>query len=92
MLYMKLSATLTKEADFYVSCCPILDVASQGCTEKEAMDNLVEAVGITLETCHEMGTLQEFLKSCGFKNSTKNLLKIIRPNIESWTSLCRFIT
>ena len=46
---MKLSAILQKEGDWYVSLCPELDIASQGRTVEEAVDNLQEAVELYLE-------------------------------------------
>jgi len=45
----KFSATIHKEEDWYVSCCPELDVASQGKTVEEALVNLREAVELYLE-------------------------------------------
>lgn len=46
---MKLSAILQKEGDWYVSLCPELDIASQGKTVEEAINNLQEAVELYLE-------------------------------------------
>lgn len=46
---MKFSAILQKEGDWYVSLCPELDIASQGRTVEEAVDNLKEAVELYLE-------------------------------------------
>jgi predicted RNase H-like HicB family nuclease len=44
-----LSAVLQREADWYVSTCPELGVASQGKTRKEAYAMLAEAVELWLE-------------------------------------------
>jgi predicted RNase H-like HicB family nuclease len=38
------SATVWREGDWYVSQCLEVDVASQGRTEKEALENLREAL------------------------------------------------
>ena len=46
---MKFSAILQKEGDWYVSLCPELDIASQGKTVEEAVNNLQEAVELYLE-------------------------------------------
>lgn len=35
---------LTKEGRWFVASCPILDVATQGRTEKEAKENLAELI------------------------------------------------
>ena len=66
LMSFKLPYTLEKGEDSYVSCCPILDVYSCGDTDREAVENLVEAVAAFLETCWDMGTFDEVLKSCGF--------------------------
>ncbi len=65
----KLPVVTQKDGDYIVSSCPALDVFSQGSDEKEAIDNLLEALKLFLETCYEMGTLNEVLKECGFKPS-----------------------
>jgi len=63
---MKVPAKIFKEGPVYVSCCPIFDVYSQGETEKEARDNLIEALTGFIITCYEMGTLSEVLRKSGF--------------------------
>ena len=54
-----------KQGDWYVSRCPILDVYSQGETQKEALENLVEALRMFIVSCLERGTLNAVLKSYG---------------------------
>jgi predicted RNase H-like HicB family nuclease len=63
----KLPITLKKKAKTYVSCCPLLDVYSQGKTKKEAEKNLVEALSLFFISCFERGTLDDVLKECGFE-------------------------
>jgi predicted RNase H-like HicB family nuclease len=46
---MKLTAIIEREGDGYVSLCPELDIASQGDTIREALDNLREAVELFME-------------------------------------------
>lgn len=43
------SAIIEKEDDWYVSLCPELDIASQGKSIEEAIENLKEAVSLYLE-------------------------------------------
>lgn len=50
----------------YVSHCPQLDIFSQGTTEKEAIENLKEAITLFLESCFTRGTLFDVLKECGY--------------------------
>jgi predicted RNase H-like HicB family nuclease len=62
----KLPARIKKEAGRFVSCCPILDVWSQGETKDKALNNLNEALQLFFISCFERGTLVEVLKKCGF--------------------------
>ena len=64
-----LSARSYKGSVGYVSCCPALDVYSQGDTEEEAHSNLREAVQLFISSCYERGTLDDVLKSSGFVSS-----------------------
>ncbi len=57
----------TKKKKWYLASCPILDVHSQGETEKKAKENLGEALSLFLISCFERGTLDAVLKNCGFK-------------------------
>ena len=51
--------------DRFLSACPALDLFSQGDTEEEAKNHLLDALNGFLETCHEMGTLQKVLSEAG---------------------------
>jgi predicted RNase H-like HicB family nuclease len=63
---MKVPATVRQdERGMYISSCDLLDVHSQGRSEKEALDNLVEALQLFVETCYEQGTLEQVLKAQG---------------------------
>ena len=42
-------ATVWREGDWYVSQCLEIDIASQGRTEQEALDNLREALELHLQ-------------------------------------------
>ena len=55
-----------------MSLSPELGVSSFGKTEKEAKDSLKEAVGLFLEECERMGTLDEVLSESGFKVQGKS--------------------
>ncbi len=65
-LNVTIPVVVTKEDDVFVANCPILEVASQGSTAEEAKSMLIEAVGLFLGTCIEMGTFSQVLKQCGF--------------------------
>ena len=46
------SASVWREGDWYVSQCLDVDVASQGETEEEALENLKEALELYFEPPH----------------------------------------
>ncbi len=47
---LRLTASIEREDDGFVSLCPELDVASQGSSIEEARANLVEALSLFFET------------------------------------------
>ncbi len=69
-LSARLPYAITKDGKWFVSSCPILDVHSQGRTEKKAKENLAEALFLFLVSCLERNTLEEVLKECGFTANT----------------------
>lgn len=71
MFKMSLPFTLKKKTKYYVSCCPVLDVWSQGETKQNAIENLREALQLFLLDCFERGTLDKVLKECGFTTLKK---------------------
>ena len=60
-------AEVREDGEHFVSFCPPLDVYSQGPTEETALDNLVEALQLFVESCYARGTLDRVLKDCGFE-------------------------
>ena len=64
---MSIPVTVTKKKKWYLASCPILDIHSQGETEKKARDKLGEAISLFITSCFERGVLDEVFKSCGFK-------------------------
>ncbi len=62
----KLPFQIEKKGKWYVSSCPLLDVVSQGRTEKRAKENLIEAVSLFFMSCIEKNTIDEVLRECGF--------------------------
>lgn len=71
---VKVPCEIYWDEDMFVSSCPPLDVFSQGETEQQALDNLVEALTLFLESCYEHGNLDEVLKECGFEAVTSESL------------------
>ena len=59
-------AEFFQEDDVYVGLCPELNVSSFGEDIEDAQRSLQEAVEAFIETCEEMGTLEEVLEEAGF--------------------------
>jgi len=66
-------AKLTKRKKGFLASCPVLDVHSQGETEKKALDNLAEALTAFLVSCFEAGTLDTVLKESGFRAVSRSV-------------------
>ncbi|ODS42730.1 MAG: hypothetical protein MSIBF_05390 [Candidatus Altiarchaeales archaeon IMC4] len=65
---LQLTAVLRKEdVGGYSSVCPELEVASQGETVDEAIENLKEATELYLEGAKELGVLNEKLSEAGIE-------------------------
>jgi len=64
--HASLPIKITKKNKYYVSCCQVLDVWSQGETKTKATENLREALQLFLIDCFERGTLDKVLKESGF--------------------------
>jgi len=58
---------LFEEDDQIVAVCPELNVSSFGDSVEEALASLREAVGLFLEECQRMGTLEVVLEEAGYR-------------------------
>jgi len=67
--HVKIPFAIHVEDDVFVSSCPPLDVVSQGETKEEALKNLAEATRLFIETCYQMGTLDQVLGELGFSKT-----------------------
>lgn len=61
-LSFQLPYRIRPDQGWYVASCPSLDVHSQGKSQKQAKDNLREALTLFLTSCIERGTLDQVLK------------------------------
>lgn len=68
-----LPCVVVPEESWFSSCCPALDVYSQGETPLEAKQNLIEALHGFISTCFEMGTLEQVMKECGFSLAVESM-------------------
>jgi predicted RNase H-like HicB family nuclease len=53
------TAIIEREGNLYVALCPELDVASQGTSIENALENLKEAVALFIETAADPGEMKE---------------------------------
>lgn len=65
---------VAEEDGAFTSTCPAFGLASQGDTEEQAIENIVEAVGIFLEHCAAQGTLPQILQESGITRKEDNQL------------------
>lgn len=64
---MTFLAETKQEGRYFIARTLPLDVYSQGPTEAKALENLVEALQLFIESCFERGVLDQVLKNCGFQ-------------------------
>jgi hypothetical protein len=63
---LQFTALVFKERKQYVAHTPGLDVSSCARTQKKALENLCEAVRLSLEEAQKMGTLDQILQEAGY--------------------------
>ncbi|MBF0227942.1 MAG: hypothetical protein HQK76_21075 [Desulfobacterales bacterium] len=85
---IELAIKIEKKDDAFISSCPNLDVFSQGETEKEAKNNIIEALTAFFIGCIELNTLERVLKECGFKLESENsVIKHIKDTSEEYVNI-----
>ncbi len=75
-----LNVIVKQEDKGYSVICPELNVASQGETFEEAIDNIKEAVELYIESAEEVGTLDEVLERLGLTREDLKKKSIV-PNV-----------
>lgn len=58
---------IRKENDVYYIGSDAFDIHSQGYSEDEAKENIIEAIQLFIESCYERGVLADALKELGFE-------------------------
>jgi predicted RNase H-like HicB family nuclease len=66
VLQFNLFGVVRRDGDLYFAHCPPLDVTTQGKTQAEARNNLIEATELFVISCVERGTLDQALRELGF--------------------------
>lgn len=59
---IKVPVKIAKRKRWFLASCPILDLHSQGETQKKGQQNLGEAMRVFFLSCFERGTLDRILK------------------------------
>jgi predicted RNase H-like HicB family nuclease len=72
-LKRRITEEIWKEGNMYVSYCPELDIASCGEDVGQAKQNLFEAIIINIEETKKMGTFEQFIDECGFKQINNDI-------------------
>lgn len=80
--YVELTFKVTEEDGQYVSSCDEFDIASCGDTVDEAMENIIDAVNVYLQTLFEIGDLNRFLKEKAVIVKTYRVSKRTPPRRE----------
>ena len=79
-----LTHAIYKDDDLYTAICPELDIASCGESIEEADKSLTEAIGLYLNSCEELGWLENILRE---RNITV-YIKEMKPQLV-WEKVCR---
>jgi predicted RNase H-like HicB family nuclease len=70
-LQVHLPVAVKQEGRWFISSCPVLDVHSQGPTQKKAVQNIIEALQLFFVRCYEHGTLNRVLRKAGFRPAAR---------------------
>ena len=65
---IEFNVEIVRKGKWYIARAPELDFVTQGATADEARKNIIELVEIQFEEMKEMGTLENYLEECGFKD------------------------
>jgi predicted RNase H-like HicB family nuclease len=57
---------MVREGTWWIAYCPVLDVASQGRTERSALRNLRDALLLFIEGCVQQGTWGQVMREASF--------------------------
>lgn len=71
---LQLTIGVWKNGDWYLAKTPELDFISQGKTQEEAKNNLLEVIRIQFKEMKEMNTLKDYLLECGFEINDNDII------------------
>ncbi len=83
-LKLDVAINVSQDADWWLASCPMLDIVSQGATEKESLRNLKEQVTLLFEYAAQKGSLVAMLKKrLAERDRTAHVNRWIRVGLPS---------
>ena len=70
-MIIPITIEIVKKGMWYVARAVELDFVTQGRTADEAKKNLFEVIEIQFEEMNKLGTLEDYLKECGYEIDEK---------------------
>lgn len=71
---LQLTIEVWKKRGWYLARTPELDFISQGRTQEEAKESLLEVIKIQFTEMKEMGTLEDYLFECEFEKRDNDII------------------
>ncbi|MBT8508726.1 hypothetical protein AZH53_09945 [Methanomicrobiaceae archaeon CYW5] len=76
MTKMRLTVSIWEEDGVYVSRCQELEVASCGDSPQEALDNIQEAIELSLENARVLGIIQDLEPSLTSRHKFTSVIEV----------------
>ena len=70
-MIIPITIEIVKKGMWYIARAVELDFVTQGRTADEAKKNLFEVIEIQFEEMNKLGTLEDYLKECGYEIDKK---------------------
>jgi len=70
-MIIPITIEIVKKGMWYIARAVELDFVTQGRTADEAKKNLFEVIEIQFEEMNKLGTLEDYLKECGYEIDEK---------------------
>ena len=70
-MIIPITIEIVKKGMWYIARAVELDFVTQGRTADEAKKNLFEVIEIQFEEMNKLGTLEDYLKECGYETDEK---------------------
>ena len=84
---LKFATRHDERASVYVGYCPALGLYSQGTTESEAGEAVVNAAKLFIVTCYERDILHTVLRGRGMTKAVADVKELLEKNEEEFTAV-----